>query len=161
MKTKLKSYWRRCATTILLTLSATTVNAEPTALRLLFRDGTTTTYLLDEQPILTFENECLNIATTTLSTTYDIEAIEEYDFIEEGRDLAVTKEGNIRFERFGDDIIIHGCTSKHIALYDLNGRTMAITIDTSKGAIHFSLEKMPKGTYILRMNQQSIKLIKK
>ena len=135
---------------------------DQTVLHLLFTDGTSTWFLLDEKPVLTFTDYQLEVTSSTLSASYDFTDIQEYRFADLTTAMQPLPEKSVRFVRTAnDEVVIYGCTATAVALYDLSGRRLPADVHPQADAVRISLRALPAATYILHFNQQSVKLIKK
>ncbi len=57
--------------------------------------------------------------------------------------------------------MVYGGKATSVALYDLAGRRLPASVSSQADAVRISLRALPAATYILHLNQQSIKLMKR
>ena len=135
---------------------------DQTVLHLLFTDGTSTWFLLDEKPVLTFTDSQLEVTSSTVSASYDFADILEYRFADLTTALQPLPEKAVRFVRTAnDEVVVYGCKATAVALYDLAGRRLPASVSSQADAVRISLRALPAATYILHLNRQSIKLMKR
>ena len=135
---------------------------DQTVLHLIFKDGTSTWFLLTEQPVLTFTDTQLEVNSSTVSASYDFADIEEYRFADLTTALRPLSKNETRFVRQNNDnILIEGCPAEAVSLYDLSGHRLAARMQQQSGGVSVSLRHLPAGIYLIRMNQQTIKVTKK
>lgn len=147
----------------LLTMLPAWAGERQTALRLLFQDGTSTCFLLSDEPELSFSDNDLVVTSSSVSTSYPLENVKEYDFVD-ATEVSVKPlaKDEIRFVRSNNnEILVYGCQPSSVAIYDAAGRRLPGKIRTQSGATSISLHNLPTGVYIVKMNQQSIKISKK
>lgn len=129
------------------------------ALQLWLDDGTITVYALSEKPVLSFSDGKMNIATSSLSTSYPLADIKLYKFIEVpvGIQSPTNEEQQpVQVLHDGSDIVIKGLHGSAV-LYDAAGHQLA---KAAGQPARFTLSGLPAGVYILNMNGQTIKLVK-
>lgn len=132
-----------------------TMQAE-TALILQHNDGQQHTYLLSEQPRLTFASHTLSITSPQAQATFDLTDIQKFYFeeVDPGSDPLISSER--RFAFLDGQLSIDGMQGT-ILLTDVSGHTLYHT--QSQGQhVSIDLRQYPQGVYILRLGDQSIKL---
>ncbi len=133
-----------------------------TILKLALRDGTIVSFALSEQPVLTFENNQLLIATRIDFASYQLPQIKEYYFEELMDGVEKVQNNEVRIIRqSNDEVEIHGVDVSAVAISDLLGRRQSALIKRQGNVMHVSLRQLPTSTYIIHFNNQSIKIIKR
>lgn len=132
------------------------------ALKLVLHNGMTASFLLSEQPVLSFENDLIVVTSSTVSASYQLSDVKEYYFVELSNSVDNLQKDEVRFVRqANDEVIIYGIPTTGVDVYDLSGRRQTVTIQQQGNALSVSLRQLPATAYIIRLNHQSIKLIKK
>lgn len=136
---------------IMAVLSAVVLpaTASESCLRLTLDDGTIEVYRLGEKPIIIFDNTDLIVSTANVSLGYLRSEVKSIDFISSLGIVDVTGERSIIYSYENGAI---ACDGAHINVYDLNGNEVVSRQD------RVSLTPLPYGTYIVRINDKSIKI---
>lgn len=160
---KKKHIWHRLlAIMVLLTPMLQVLANNQTALKLVMNNGTTASFLLSEQPVLSFESHLLVVSSNTVSASYQLSDVKEYYFVELGNSVEELQKDEVRFVRqSNDEVIIYGLSPSVVCVYDLSGRRRPVSIQQQGNAVVVSLQQLQAATYIIHLNQQSIKIIKK
>lgn len=139
---------------IIITLLLAPLTAVPsnTCLRLSLSDGSGETYLLDEQPVLTYPGQNLLINTSKISTEYPREEVKKIDFIDDTNSSVEVQDMCTTYS-FADNVVY--CEGNEIQVYDISGQKVATGFD------QVSLRELPSGIYIINIKKQTIKLIKR
>lgn len=128
-------------------------------------DGTTETFLLSEQPVITFGASNFDVATAAASLSIPLSDVEDFHFADEGTTAIASTpsaSGDTRVELLGGNAVrISGEGSKSVAVYDLSGKAAPAQISTTGDAATVSLGNMPNGIYIIKYGNNSIKVSKK
>ena len=136
--------------------------SEPTALRLLFADGSDKWFVFDKQPVVTFSDSQLTVTTSDDTFAYTFADIAEFRFGDPDSDgLADRHAITPRIVQADDAVLVYGTDVNGVSLYDLSGRRLAANVRAHGDAASVSLRALPAGTYIIRINHQSIKVTKK
>ena len=140
--------------TLLFLACQTLAFAEGSALLVTKTDGTKAGYLLSEKPVVTFSDTALSIKTTEVSTNYERADISSVIFVPESEVTAIQQVGqdHSMFEYRGGTIRAAGAV---IQAYTIGGRLVKSAVGS------LSLNGEPSGVYIVKANNQSIKINKK
>lgn len=125
--------------------------AQGTALKLTLTDGTSDTYLLNEKPAITFSGSDMLIATPEISSTYPRADVQSMIFTD-SPDSGIEQTGNDTLYIYTNNTFT--CEGHQITVYTLSGAVEAI------GFGSVSLAGLPKGIYIINVNNKSIKVIR-
>lgn len=135
---------------------------EPSALHLFFNDGTSKWFLFSAKPVLSFADDGLTITTADGVVSYIFDSVKEFRFDNPDEDGI---QQHVRTPRFvhtdNNTILVYGGATDVVGLYDLSGRQLTAQIQNQGDAKRISLRHLPSGVYIIRINNQSIKVTKK
>lgn len=144
---------RKLLLSVLALLCQTLAFADGSALLVTLRDGTTATYVLSEKPTVTFGATTMTVMVSDASTVYERGDVGQMTFIDaEEAGIAPLSEGSTYFEYKNNTVRMQGAA---IQVYTPDGTLVKEAVDTA------SLDALPDGVYIIRMNRQSVKVIKK
>lgn len=121
-------------------------------------DGGKTVFALSNNPEISFNGQTMLLAVGSQSHSYEIANVAQYYFgtIESG--IGILKGTRFHIRNIGNDqIVIEGITPKtDVRLYSLNGtqKTCKVVLSSDKATI--SLTTLPKGIYIISVNQNQI-----
>lgn len=129
-----------------------------TCLMLQMRDGQTHSYVLSQQPVLTFSEGAMTLKTSEAEASFLLTEIENYHFAQEETELRTMSTNERRFSYIGGIVKVEGGQDP-VLLSDLNGR---ILHTAQRGeTFSFDLHRQQQGTYLLRIGSLSIKLYHK
>ncbi len=127
--------------------------ADGSALLITFNDGTTASYVLSEKPKVTFGGGNLLIQTGEASAEYARADVSRFTFIDAGEaGIEHLGQGSMAFEYQNNVVRIAGAA---VEVYATNGSLVR------KGTGTVSLDDLTAGVYILKIKNQTIKIIKK
>lgn len=139
---------------------------DPNAVMIELKDHTTYSYVLEDSPKLQYRNDSL-IVEGSVSTSYSFSDVSKYYFAAipmpccnvgvpevEANEVRVTYLDN-------KNVLIEGLSeSAQVGLFTVLGELIKQTNSSENGVVQLSLPDI-KGVYIVKVNDQSIKLIKK
>lgn len=138
---------------IALAMSAMTVMAKETALRIMLNNGSQEFYSLQDKPVVTFTDDNLCITSGTVSSSYPRGDIQSINFIDKTTSLsAPAVAGTVRYLYDGETF---SCPGHDITVYNLGG------IHISSGHDSVALGHLSRGIYIVKVNHQTLKIVKK
>lgn len=120
------------------------------ALQIEFRNGTKAVYSLSKQPVVTFAGSDFTIKTADAETSYPRADVSHFSFVQE--ESGITDVKNTTRYSYIDGVF--SCQGHAIEVYDLSGRR------TASGSDAVSLRELNDGVYVVRANNQSIKVVK-
>lgn len=126
--------------------------ANQTALKLSMLDGSTFSYLLEEQPVLTVEDENVNIATSDASASYKRADVKDFTFVKEPSGIKEITDSKSYISYDGRSIVVPG---NEITIYSLSGSRVAAARES------VNVESLPAGTYVATAGKHTLKFIKK
>ncbi len=122
-------------------------------------------YSLEDKPVITFDNNILLIKTDKIELDYPISNIIKYYFTQKG-DTGINNingdTNNIHFNYTNNDfILIEGIASEDkVGVYEINGKSCLVDIEIDDNNVRVELKKLPKGIYLIKVNNHSFKLIR-
>ena len=130
-----------------------------TTLVIELNDGTTQNYLSDDMPKVSFEEEYICVKSDLIETRFEINNVARFYFEINTDDIDKVNEQEFSFYYDGNNVIVNGkaCT---ICIYDING-TLYYNGQTKDGYNSIDISDYNPGLYIVKANNQSIKIIKK
>lgn len=134
------------------------------ALVIELNNGQTAYFFLKEKPVLTMEDQQLNIVTSTVQTNYPRSDVKRFFFTGGNTEgIQSSQKEKLMFRQTdADNLEISGLSGKEIImLYDMSGHLLGHFNATNDKAI-ISLRGHQKGVYLIKVgNSQTIKFIKK
>ena len=140
--------------TLLMLAGLVSARAEESALCVTRTNGQVAYYILSEKPVVTFGETTMLIVTSNVSTEYQRTEVENFTFVDKKAITGIAQigEGNTVFQY--QDNTIRGAGGA-IQVYNSLGKL----VKQGEGIV--SLDNQPQGVYVVKMNQQTIKVIKK
>ena len=121
-------------------------------------------YSLEDNPVISFNNDILVIKTDKIELSYPISDIAKYYFTKEDTGISSVNGdvNNIHFNYTNTDfLLIEGIASEdNVNVYEINGRTCHVDIVRNSNSITIELKTLPKGIYLVKVNNHSFKLIR-
>ncbi|MBR5374157.1 MAG: T9SS type A sorting domain-containing protein [Paludibacteraceae bacterium] len=136
------------------------VCAEPVFVTIEFKDLTKKSFALAESPVFQYRNDSL-VVNGNLSTSYKFDKVAKYYFEEEPASIPSVTANEVRVTYLDNQHIqVEGLKANtQAALYSILGQAIEQKKAEEGGTIQFTLPAA-KGVYILKVNEQSIKIIK-
>ena len=126
-----------------LMAGASTAMAEGMSLKVTLDDGNVRTFTLAEKPVVTFGATDMKITAPGAEVTYARADVRNITFVDNGS-LSVADRLTENYYYDGTDITVH----------DMNGRLVMT------GRDRVSTASLPKGIYVIKANNTTIKIIK-
>lgn len=149
----------------LLFVSFARAQTEKTALVLLFTNGGTQSFLLQDEPILTFEGSILTVVSNSIRAAYPRSDISEFYFELRPVGIQEKKKDDLCFVYLNNNqVVVQGLTEKDkdIRVFDVSGIICGVETVYDGTTATISLDKLNRGVYIIKINnRQSIKIVKK
>lgn len=122
------------------------------------KDGGTVTYVLNDEPVVTFQDTRVCVRSQKAEAAYERASVARFFFQDAATDVENIK-GNLRIEYLSDQVVIYGTSDAKV--YDTAGRLLAPQITTSDESVTISLESLTEGMYIISIpNHPSVKIKK-
>lgn len=152
MKTKLRLLLLLCL------LIPTMANAQTLVLH--HANGKTTDVELLTQPQVKFQNDKVFITSTVLNMEYPKEDVLTFTFKGKASGLSSPK-GNVDFSKENGKLVFHGVkASEKIAVYNVKGIRIPVSIQRSGDTATLPLSSIPTGVYLLNVNGKTSKFTK-
>lgn len=122
-------------------------------------DGTRTSFALAEEPMVSFSNAELSIASNTRTFSISLADVQNFAFSEESTSIAeVIKGGSVKLEN--GFIVFSGLTAgSRIAVYTQDGKLIKESKAEANGLAVVEISSLPKGILLLHSNNTNIKII--
>ena len=146
---------------LLFVMALPSLANEPTALHLLFADGSDKWFLFSSQPVVTFSADELTVTTYDAAVVFTFDAVKEFLFDTPDEDGILRNPQTPRIVQAGNAVLVYGSATDAVSLYDLSGRKLGANVQRQDDAVSISLQSLPTGIYVIRINNQSIKVTKK
>ena len=128
-------------------------------------DGQVVTFLLDQEPVTTFEPGQLIIQTSgTSPIIYLIENVRKYTYegLPEGIDSPVVTQGGILIRQNNEMMLIDGLPDKaNVAVYTTDGKMLFTKRAVAGQSTMLIMGTYPAGTYIIHVGGASFKFVRK
>ena len=128
-------------------------------------DGQVVTFLLDQEPVTTFEPGQLIIQTSgTSPVIYLIENVRKYTYegLPEGIDSPVVTPGSILIRQNNEMMLIDGLPDKaNVAVYTMDGKMLFAKRAVAGQSTMLIMGTYPAGTYIIHVGGASFKFVRK
>lgn len=122
------------------------------------RDGTLLSYVLSEKPVITFEEDKLMLKSDFAGAVFELVNIENFHFADTENGIREVQANERRFT-FVDGLVSVQGHQDQVLLTDLSGHLLH---STSRGqTFTYDLKNQPRGTYLMRIGHESIKLYNK
>ena len=149
---------------LLFAFSALTFAQKKDVLSLLMKDGTSVYFLLEEKPLITFENSDVKVVSSTDEAVLERAQVDRFEFVDEVPTAIEELEEEIareKFEMTRHAILLsglaHGCK---VQLFSISGQSILATAANENGAVTISIDSLPAGIYLVNYNEITIKFIK-
>ena len=149
---------------LLLTFSALTFAQKKDVLGIFMKDGTSVYFLLEEKPLITFENSDVKVVSSTDEAILERAQVDRFEFVDEVPTAIEEVEEEIAREKFElTRNAIHlsgmapGCK---VQLFSISGQSILATSANGDGTATITIDSLPAGIYLVNYNENTIKFIK-
>lgn len=116
---------------------------------------------LKDEPLVTFSEESMQITTPELILEYGIKEVRKFTYSDFETEIRNVKQ-QANYHQKGAIIVLRNIKSmKGVALYGVNGMAIPINIKQQGDDYVISLENLSSGVYLLNVNGQTTKILKK
>ncbi len=145
---------------LLLTLALACIAAlrAESCLVLQMRSGQLYSYVLNQQPVITFGDGTVTMKSAGAEATFELTDIENFHFTDTESAIRAVSSVETRFTYLNGIVTVEGSEGL-VVMTDVAGRLLSGNINGQ--TCTFDLSHQPQGTYLLRMGQQSIRLYNK
>ena len=126
-------------------------------------DGQVVTFLLDQEPVTTFENGNLVITTNQGVFSYPLAQMKKYthEGLPEGIDVPTVAPGDILVRQNNEQMLIEGLPDNQLVeVYSADGKLILSQRAVGGQSTLLNLVAQPQGTYIVSIGQTSFKFVK-
>lgn len=134
-----------------------------TAFIVLMKDGSTQTYRLTDRPVITIQDRQLHIQSEVGDVLIPVGNIIRYTF--ERYDLTGVmdlREEEPEMEYRNSELVVTGLkVGTNVDIYDLSGKLVRHLESRRNGSYRLSLSDLSKGVYVVKVNQTTLKILKR
>lgn len=120
-------------------------------------DGTEVYYLISDSPVMKWNNGIITVSTDN----YEIEGISRFYISETDDPNAIETLMGSQGIEFNANSIVVLANDKPVSLYTSDGKTLEVRQTSSGGYVSVDTSALPKGVYIVRIGNQSLKFQKR
>ncbi len=149
---------KRLALTICLVLGCILVHAaNGKSLFVSFNDGTRVEFALSDTPDVSFANDMMTVTATSTTASYELWTVTTFTY---GTTTGISQTETGRMTIEGNHIVIDGSTNK-VTAYSIDGKAAPVTATVAGDKTVVSLNTLPKGVYIIKINGKAIKITRR
>ncbi len=130
-----------------------------------FTDGSEMTFALAKQPVITFADQIIRIKVGSQSSEFEMSDVVNFHFKEDPSDIRSPRMGeDFTISWHGEDLIVisNATPVAIIRLYGIDGTFYPSHVIVNGDRIEISLAALPKGIYLLNINNyRTIKINRK
>lgn len=149
---------------LLLTFSALTFAQEKDVLGIFMKDGTSVYFLLEEKPLITFENSNVKVVSSTDEAVFERSQVDCFEFVDEIPTAIEEVEEEFNREKCelsSNAIYLSGLTPGcKVQLFSIGGQSILAASANEDGTVTISIDSLPAGIYLVNYNVNTIKFIK-
>ena len=149
---------KRVSLLLSFTLACIAAMRAESCLMLQMRSGQLYSYVLNQQPVMTFGEGTVTMKSAGAEATFELTDIDNFHFTDTESGIRAVSNVETRFTYLNGIVTVEG-SEGHAVMTDLAGRLLNGKINGH--TCSFDLNHQPQGTYLLWMGQQSIKLYHK
>lgn len=149
---------KRLLSLILVGLTAISIQADNKSLFITFNDNTRVEFALSTTPEVTVGDDKLTVASTATTASYDLWTVTSFTYGASTGISNTAQDNNILLQ--GDQLIVDG-TNNRIGVFSIDGRQTQLNATTTGSKTLVNLNALPHGTYIIKVNSQSIKITRR
>lgn len=136
----------------------------PTTLVVWAKDGTKVSYALNEQPKITFTEECLLITTTKVEVSYKLAQMARFTYENTDVNAIIDVNGKtVNPFTFNGDVLLFPASDKDcsVNVYSIDGKLVTNCIVRAGNTLSVSLASFTDGVYVIRVNGLTYKVLKR
>lgn len=147
---------------LLLSVSTAVLADDPVMLNIHLADGTVQSVLLYTRPQVTFEDGRVVFTSSVATFSYDAQQVLRFTFSGSLPVWVSSPESQASYRRQGEQLFFDAkVKASAIQLFTEDGRRLPVNVQTSNGRISLSLQPLPAGVYVLSVNGQTSKIVKR
>ena len=150
---------KRLALTFCLALGCLLTHAtDGKSLFVSFTDGTRVEFALSTTPDISFADDKMTVTTTATTASYELWTVSTFTYGATTTGISQTETGRMAIE--GNHIAIDGSNNK-VTAYSIDGKAATVTVSVAGDKTVVSLDTLPKGVYIIKVNDKAIKITRR
>lgn len=137
---------------------------ERNALVVHLKDGTSTTFLLDDEPRATFSDGVLKVVSSSLSMDFPREEVLRFTYVySDAKGTSMLPAENVKIILEDNQLRILGLDSDtEVFLFSLEGQLLSeIRVGAIDGKVEFPFDAYSSGFYIIKIKGVSYKIVKR
>ncbi len=123
-----------------------------------FSDGTRVEFALSDTPDVSFANDMMTVTTTGTTASYELWTVTTFTYGTSTTGISQTETGRTTIE--GNHILVDGSANK-VTAYSIDGKAAPVTTSVAGDKTVVSLDTLPKGVYIVKINGKAIKITRR
>lgn len=155
--------WLFAFLALVLSVSASALAANPVTLNIHLADGTVQSVQLYTRPQVTFEDDRVVFTSPVATFSYDAKQVLRFTYtIDHHPTIESSPATQKLFCQQGEQLLFDSSVkTSAIHLFTEDGRRLPVSLVTSNGRPSLSLKNLPAGVYVLSVNGQTSKLMKR
>ncbi len=149
---------------LLLTFSALTFAQKKDVLGIFMKDGTSVYFLLEEKPLITFENTDVKVVSSADEAVLERSQVDRFEFVNEIPTAIEDVEEEVNREKCElthNAIYLSGLAPGcKVQLFSIGGQSILATSANGDGTATITIDSLPAGIYLVNYNENTIKFIK-
>lgn len=126
------------------------------------KDGSCVLYTLDERPKTTFDKNVLIITTTKVRVEYPLEKVKRYTYDMTNGINDANEQRGVTVRQTNDGVVLyHLAKGKWVAVYSTDGKRLLTCQSNGKQPTSLSLKSLPAGTYLIKTDSITYKILKR
>lgn len=147
--------------TLLLSVLSGTMATELNAIVLTLASGSQVTYMLDEQPKVTFQGDDLTITTHLNEVTYASSDVLKFTYSKVNTDGIGSVSTNANFSIIGNVLVASNLVpNSEITVYSVDGLLLVSDRTDYNGSVSVTLPKISNNVYLIKTNTANFKITK-
>jgi len=130
-----------------------------------FTDGSEMTFALAKQPVITFAEQIVRVKVGSRSSEFEMSDVANFHFKEDPSYIRSPRvDEDLKLSWQGEDLIVisNSTPDAVIRLYGIDGTMYPNRVNTSGDRIEVPLSALPKGIYLLNINNtRTLKIYRK
>ncbi len=125
--------------------------------------GTTNSFLLAEEPVITFSDGYIDVSSESTSVYYKLSEVANYHFEDASTGIKAVEADEIRVVSINaDKVSIEGLDGNGVVrVFDTTGMQMPVAATHNGTYTEVSIGTLPAGVYIIKAGNQSLKIRKR
>lgn len=147
--------------TLLLSVLSGTMATELNAIVLMLASGSQVTFMLDEQPKVTFQGDDLTITTHLNEVTYASSDVLKFIYSKVNTDGICSVSTNASFSIIGNVLVANNLVpNSEITVYSVDGLLLVSDRTDYNGSVSVTLPKISNNVYLIKTKTANFKITK-